>query len=166
MQAILVQCSSRVIEEKVWKGQMFLSGISSSGSVARKRKMMKEVAVPNLLELMKMLKKCGICCIQMTFKYQSCNCATKFRQLHVYKKAWTIAFSPMTMAHITGFCQAVSDPTFDYWNGTPHPVPLIWLRMTCVSKNKFCLKGTKISGYWRNHLPPKKCDVGTESYSI
>jgi hypothetical protein len=35
-----------------------------------------------------------------------------------------------------------------------------WL--LAVSKNKYCLKGTKISGYWRHQ---KECD-STESYGI
>jgi len=34
--------------------------------------------------------------------------------------------------------------------------------MTAVSKNKVCLKGTKILGYLRR---PRKCVDGTESYS-
>jgi hypothetical protein len=32
------------------------------------------------------------------------------------------------------------------WN--TYPVPLIWLWMTSISRNKSYLKGTKISGYW------------------
>jgi hypothetical protein len=35
-----------------------------------------------------------------------------------------------------------------------------WL--LAVSRNKVCLNGTKISGYWRH---PKRCDDGAESYS-
>jgi hypothetical protein len=31
------------------------------------------------------------------------------------------------------------------WN--IHPIPLIWLQMTSVSKNKVCFKRMKISGY-------------------
>jgi hypothetical protein len=34
--------------------------------------------------------------------------------------------------------------------------------LVAVSKNKVCLKGTKISRYCRHS---KKCDDGTESYS-
>jgi hypothetical protein len=37
------------------------------------------------------------------------------------------------------------------WN--THSIPLMWHRMTCISKNKACFNGTKISGYWRH---PKK----------
>jgi hypothetical protein len=46
------------------------------------------------------------------------------------------------------------------WNS--HPIPLIWLQITCVSKTKVCLKRTNISGYRRYQ---KKCDDFTESYS-
>jgi hypothetical protein len=34
------------------------------------------------------------------------------------------------------------------WN--THPIPLIWLQITSVSKNKVCIKGMKISGYLKH----------------
>jgi len=61
------------------------------------------------------------------------------------------------------FSQAVSGPKIYYWNGTPSVFFQFgseWL--LAVSKNKVCLKGTKISGYWRH---PKTCDNSTKRYS-
>jgi len=62
-----------------------------------------------------------------------------------------IRFSAMTMLQLTRcHCQAVSGPKIDYWNGTPI-FPWFgseWL--VTVSKNKVCLKGINISGYWRH----------------
>jgi hypothetical protein len=46
------------------------------------------------------------------------------------------------------------------WN--THPLPLIWLWMTSVSKNKVYFKGMKILGCWRH---PKKYNDEPESYS-
>jgi hypothetical protein len=43
--------------EKLWKLQVFLSGINSSKRVVRTWKMMNKVVVQELTELMKMLKK-------------------------------------------------------------------------------------------------------------
>jgi hypothetical protein len=46
----------------------------------------------------------------------------------------------------------LSGPKINYWNVTP-TLFLIWLWIiSAVSKNtcKICLKGTKISGYWRH----------------
>jgi len=44
---------------------MFLSDINGSKRVARTWKIMKEVVVQALTEVMKMLKKCRIWCIQI-----------------------------------------------------------------------------------------------------
>jgi len=45
-------------------------------------------------------------------------------------------------------------PKIDYWNGTPTFLPWLAFRwLMAVSKNKVCLKGKNISGYWRH---PKK----------
>jgi hypothetical protein len=72
-------------------------------------------------------------------------------------------FSSMTVFQITGaLCQAVSGTKIYYWNGTTTLLPWFgseWL--IAVSKNKVCLKGTKMSRYWRHKI----CDDGTESYS-
>jgi hypothetical protein len=60
-------------------------------------------------------------------------------------------------------CQAVSGLKIDYYNGTPTLFPLFFSEwLLAVFKNKFCLKGTKISGYWKHKT---KSDDGTESYS-
>jgi len=71
-------------------------------------------------------------------------------------KAWTLAQQldspPWQCSSSQGtLCQAVSGPKIDYWNGTPTLFPWFgskWL--LAVSKNKVCLKGVKISGYWRH----------------
>jgi hypothetical protein len=47
------------------------------------KNMIKEVVIQNLTELMKMLKKCRIRCIQ-TLKHQSYGCATDFSQRKIY----------------------------------------------------------------------------------
>jgi sugar diacid utilization regulator len=46
--------------EKLRKFQVLLTGINSSKRVSRMWRIMKEVVVQDLRELMKTLKKCGI----------------------------------------------------------------------------------------------------------
>jgi hypothetical protein len=76
----------------------------------------------------------------------------------------TIGLSTMTMIQLTRhYLKHFLDPKIHWWNGIPTPFPWFdseWL--LALSKNKICLKGMKISGYWRH---PKKCDYDTESYS-
>jgi hypothetical protein len=57
------------------KSQVFLSGINCSKTITEMSKVMKDVVIQDLTELM---KKCKFWYIQM-FKYQSCGCATKCR---------------------------------------------------------------------------------------
>jgi hypothetical protein len=64
----LVQCSQRLMEEKIWKCRVFLNNTNRSKKVVRKWKMMKEVIVQYFREPMIMFKKWRIWCIQ-TFKY-------------------------------------------------------------------------------------------------
>jgi hypothetical protein len=62
-----------------------------------------------------------------------------------------IRFFTMTMLKLTTCCQAVSGPNIDYWNRILTLLPWLgseWL--LAISKNKVCLKGMKISGYWRH----------------
>jgi hypothetical protein len=60
-------------------------------------------------------------------------------------------------------CQAVSGPKIRYWNG--QSTLFHWFgsdSLLVVFKNKVCLKGMKISGYWRH---PNNCNNITESNS-
>jgi hypothetical protein len=50
--------------ESLLKSQVFSNGISGSKTVARAWKVMKEVVVKELIEPMKMLRKCGMWCIK------------------------------------------------------------------------------------------------------
>jgi len=71
--------------------------------------------------------------------------------------------STMTMLQLTRCCQAVSSWKIDYWNRTPTLFPWCgskWL--LAVSKNKVCLRGTNISGYWRH---PKHVTMPLEAIS-
>jgi hypothetical protein len=85
----------------------------------------------------------------------------------VLRKSWNLVHrldSPSWQYFISqgALSQAVSDPKIDYWNGTP--TTFYWFGsewLLAVSKNKFCLKETKISGYW---LQWKRSGDGTESY--
>jgi len=61
MQVALVQCSPSLMDES----QVFLNGINSSKRVMSTWKMTKGVFIQDLTELMKLLKKCGIWCIQI-----------------------------------------------------------------------------------------------------
>jgi hypothetical protein len=84
------------------------------------------------------------------------------------EKAWTLAqqldywwWQCSSSWGVLG--QAVSGPKINYWNRIPTLFPWFgseWL--LAVSKNKICLKGIKISAYWRH---PKKYYNGTESCS-
>jgi len=53
----IVQCSPRLVEEELWRSQVFMSDINGLKRVARMLKVMKEVFVQDLAEPMKMLKK-------------------------------------------------------------------------------------------------------------
>jgi len=60
MQVTLVHCNLKLMGEKLRKFQVLLTGINSSKRVSRMWRIMKEVVVQDLRELMKTLKKCGI----------------------------------------------------------------------------------------------------------
>jgi hypothetical protein len=60
----------------------------------------------------------------------------------------------VTMLQLTRCCLAVSGQKINYWNGTL--TLFLWFGSkwpVAVYKNKVCLKGMKISGYWTH---PKK----------
>jgi hypothetical protein len=57
--------SLRIMGEKLGTRQAFLSGINSSKLVTRTWKMIKDVVIHNITQPKKVLKKCGIWCIQI-----------------------------------------------------------------------------------------------------
>jgi hypothetical protein len=91
-------------------------------------------------------------------------------ELNLYKETLKMAqtsvqwldFPPWQCSSSQGaLCQAVCGPEIDYWNGAPTLLPCFgseWL--LAVSKNKVCLKGTMISGYWRH---PKNVTAGLKA---
>jgi hypothetical protein len=142
---------------KLWKCRVFLSAVNGSKRVANTWKLMKEVTVQDLPEPMKMLNICGIRCIE-TANQAHCLEILKLCVENGLNFCPTIWFSTMTMLQLTRRCQAVSGPKIDYWNGTPTLFPWFGSKfLLAASKNNLCLKGTKISGYWR-HPKKKKCD--------
>jgi hypothetical protein len=86
--------------EKLWKSQVFLSGINRSKKVTRTWKIMKEV-VQDLTDPMKMLKKCGIWCIQTVNEAYYVEILERLREAVSRIKGLnfgpTIGFSTMTM---------------------------------------------------------------------
>jgi len=83
------------------------------------------------------------------------------------KKAWTLAqqldFPPCQCSSSQGGLLSSFWPENRLLKCNTHPFPLVWLQMTSgCSKNEVCLRGMKISGYWRH---PNKCDDCTESCS-
>jgi len=76
----------------------------------------------------------------------------------ILKKAWTWP-SDWILHHDNAPAQGtlshtVSGLKIDYWNGIPTLFPWFGSKwFLALSKNKVCIKGTKISGYWRH---PKK----------
>jgi hypothetical protein len=54
--------------EAMKKFKVFLSGINDSKRIARMWKITEEVDVQDLTEPMKIVKKCGIWCIQIDFQ--------------------------------------------------------------------------------------------------
>jgi hypothetical protein len=79
---------------------------------------------------------------------------------------------PNGFSTITTFQQTMCSLSSSFWPknkllkwNTPPLFPWFGSRwLLAVSKNRVCLKGMKISEYWR-HPKKKKCDDGTESYS-
>jgi hypothetical protein len=82
---ILVQCSLRLIEEKLYKRQVFMCDINGSRRVVKTWKVIKEVVVQDLREPMKMSKIAEFEAFKQTFKYHSYGCATKFGQINSEK---------------------------------------------------------------------------------
>jgi hypothetical protein len=61
-----------------------------------------------------------------------------------------IGFSIMIMLQLTRYCQAVSGPEINKWNGAPTLFPWFGLKwLLAVTRNKVCLEGMKISRHWR-----------------
>jgi len=140
----LVQCSTRL-----WKSQVFLSGIKISKRVTRTWKMMKEVVIPDHTELMKMVKRFRIWCIQTVNQVYYWKFWSSYMELCAEKClnfGPKIGFSIITKLQLTGHCLSnIFWPKNQLLNWNTHPVSLILLQwLLALSRNKVCLKGMKI----------------------
>jgi hypothetical protein len=152
MQVILVQCSSRLMDEKLWNTHVFFTGINSSKRARMSKPQMKTVLIIFFdmkcivhFEFIPQSQQTKL--ITLTWKYwavaSSCG----------YKEAWTLTqrldSPPWQCSSSEGaLCQELTGQNWLLKCNT-HPIPLIWLQMA-ISKNKVCLKGTKILGFWRH----------------
>jgi hypothetical protein len=121
--------------------QVSLSGIYGSKRIAKTWKMMKEVVVQDLTELMEILKKCGVWWIQTVNKAYYVEMLKRLLKALRKKKSLnfspTIGFSSMTMFQFTGCSLSKSvwpKNRLLIWN--THPTSLIWLGMTSNSFRK------------------------------
>jgi hypothetical protein len=107
---------------------------------------------------------------RQTFKYQSYGFATKFRQSNTYVCRKRTYLQPSDSIH-----HHDNAPANEVLSDNQLLAQKLITEMECplyspdlapndlsVPKNKVCLKGMKISGYWRH---PKKCDNSNESHS-
>jgi hypothetical protein len=157
---------SKAYGEKLWKSQVFLSGINDSKRACISESQIKTMLIlffnTKVLFTFSPFHKAKVSTKLIVWKYWRC-----YVKLCV-EKTWTLvqyldSLPRQRSRSQDPLCQAVSGPKIDYWNRKP--TLFIWFGskwLLAVSKNKFCLKRMKISGYWKH---PTKRDDGPERCS-
>jgi hypothetical protein len=134
---------------------VFVTGIKGSKSVARMWKMMKTVLITffdirHIHSFIHSFHKASQPAKHIIWKYWSSY--VKLCIEKVLNFGLMIRFTTVTMPWLTSHSLSSSfwpKNRLQKWN--TYPLPLIgseWLLL--ISTNKVCLKGTKISGYWRH----------------
>jgi len=155
MQVTLVQCSPRLMGKKLWKSQVFLSGIPTIQQNSH-----VEITDEDTVRYFLLYQGYCLLWIRSTRLNNQGNLLWKYGSGYVnlyLEKAWifgsTTGFSTVTILQLTkrSLSSRFLPKKIDYWRGTPNLFPWFaseWL--LTVSKNKVCLKGTNVSGSWRH----------------
>jgi hypothetical protein len=117
--------------------------------------MMKEVVAQDLTERMNR-------CIEIDVKYNSCGCATEFRQTVKRPKlgpsGWIFHHDNAPAQKALSVKQFLAQNPLLKWN--TYPLPLTWLRMTSdFPRINSALKGRRFQ-----YIEGKICDDSTESH--
>jgi hypothetical protein len=124
----------------------------SSVSEWQKRfKQSSHVGVRNEGSAHHFLRYGGYCLLWIHSTWPKAYCVEVLKRLceAMFTKRPELWSNDWILHYDNALCLAVSGTKIDGWNGTPILFPWFcseWL--SAVSKNKFYLKGTKISGHW------------------